>query len=366
MKNCLLLVLVSLFCCTSITAQTLKTYTGPYPDGRNDNWRGKATYSYREDELGQRIYEGPCTYSYKYVMGLDTAKGQFKNDEKDGRWVYVSTGGYTRTIIANYKNGLYDGAYSYEEKDPKTGRINRSVKATFRNDGLVGSLVYMNGSDTFVKGQYDDKGRKQGKWEHQYRGEVKYTYLFTDDVCTKGIKMNLQTGDVSEASFSVVEEYWGFQRHDDLENIIHRSRYHGWGLGGDGREVLARKPVEEKKESEVVEEKPVEGKKVYDMALVEKRPSFPGGESTLKQFIYNNLSYPVNAEANGIEGVVSVQMVVNEDGSITDVKALKSPDPDLAKEAERIVKSMPKWIPGEQNGVPVAVRLPLPIKFYRN
>ena len=46
MKNCLLLVLVSLFCCTSITAQTLKTYTGPYPDGRNPNWRGKATYSY--------------------------------------------------------------------------------------------------------------------------------------------------------------------------------------------------------------------------------------------------------------------------------------------------------------------------------
>lgn len=77
-------------------------------------------------------------------------------------------------------------------------------------------------------------------------------------------------------------------------------------------------------------------------------PSFPGGVSTLMQFISNNLSYPVNAEANGIQGKVIVKMVVNKDDSITGVEVLNSPDPDLAKEAERIVKSMPKWIPGEQ------------------
>ena len=105
----------------------------------------------------------------------------------------------------------------------------------------------------------------------------------------------------------------------------------------------------------------MEGKKVYD--IVEKMPSFPGGVSTLMQFISNNLSYPMNAVEKGIQGRVKVKMVVNKDGSITDVEVLNSPDPDLAKEAERIVKSMPKWIPGEQKGVPVAVHFTLPIMF---
>lgn len=343
MKNCLLLVLVSLFCCTSITAQTLKTYTGPYPDGRNPNWRGKATYSYREDELGQRIYEGPCTYSSKYGMGLATAKGQFKNDEKDGRWVYVSTGGYTRTIIANYKNGLYDGAYSYEEKDPKTGRINRSVKATFRNDGLVGSLVYMNGSDTFVKGQYDDKCRKQGKWEHQYRGEVKYTYLFTDDVCTKGIKMNLQTGDVSEASFSVVEEYWGFQRHDNLENIIHRSRYHGWGLGGDGRKVLAMKPLDANDKDEEF--------------------NSMSADQAMLLYLKKNIQYPKEAEENGIQGRVTLLVAVDTDGSIKSIDVEKGVEPSLDAEAKRVVGSMPKWILSELSHKAVEGKTQIPVVF---
>lgn len=244
MKNRLLLILFASIFTGFCVAQTHKTYTGAYPDGRDDSHKGTATYTYIEGELGQRIYDGPCTFSIKNSTFIETAKGQFKNDEKDGRWVYTSKGGYTQTIIANYKNGLYDGAYSFEEKDPKTGRINRSVKATFRNDGLVGELVYTSGSDSYVKGQYDDLGRKQGKWEHQYRGEVKYTFLFEDDVCTKGIKMNVQTGDVSDAKFEVVEEYWEFQRYYSLENMIRRSRYHGWTVGGKASATLGRKPLD--------------------------------------------------------------------------------------------------------------------------
>lgn len=74
MKNRLLLILCASFLTGICTAQTHKTYSGTYPDGRNDSHKGKATYSYREDELGQRIYDGPCTFSIN-VIGPETAKG---------------------------------------------------------------------------------------------------------------------------------------------------------------------------------------------------------------------------------------------------------------------------------------------------
>ncbi len=101
--------------------------------------------------------------------------------------------------------------------------------------------------------------------------------------------------------------------------------------------------------------------KVFD--VVEQMPSFPGGPSALMQYLASNIKYPVVAEENGVQGRVIVTFVVEKDGSITDVRVVKSVDPSLDKEATRVVKSMPKWIPGKQNGSAVRVKYTVPVTF---
>ena len=104
-----------------------------------------------------------------------------------------------------------------------------------------------------------------------------------------------------------------------------------------------------------------EDNKVFE--VVEQMPSFPGGYAALMQWLGSNMKYPTIAAENGVQGRVIVQFVVEKDGSITDVHVAKSVDPSLDKEASRVVKAMPKWIPGKQNSSPVRVRFTVPVTF---
>ena len=128
----------------------------------------------------------------------------------------------------------------------------------------------------------------------------------------------------------------------------------------------------------------VEPSKTFD--VVEQMPSFGGGivkrsvrqpDGTVKivstevgpgpsglfQYLSMSVRYPPVAEENGVQGRVIVSFVVERDGSITDVRVVKSVDPSLDKEAIRVISSMPKWIPGKQNGDPVRVKYTTPVTF---
>lgn len=109
------------------------------------------------------------------------------------------------------------------------------------------------------------------------------------------------------------------------------------------------------------EPKPEVENKVFD--VVEQMPSFPGGPSALMKYLSENVRYPVVAQENGVQGRVVVSFVVEKDGHITDVKVVRSVDPSLDKEAARVVKSMPSWIPGKQNGSAVRVKYNVPVSF---
>ena len=104
-----------------------------------------------------------------------------------------------------------------------------------------------------------------------------------------------------------------------------------------------------------------EVEKVFD--VVEQMPSFPGGPSALMEWLSNNVKYPVVAQENGVQGRVVVSFVVERDGSITDVKVVRGVDPSLDKEASRVVRAMPRWIPGKQNGSAVRVKYNVPVAF---
>ena len=96
---------------------------------------------------------------------------------------------------------------------------------------------------------------------------------------------------------------------------------------------------------------------------VEQMPEFPGGMEEMMKFLQMNIQYPANAAKNNVEGRVVLQFVVKKDGQIGEVKIARSVDPELDAEALRVVKSMPNFIPGRQDGKPVAVWYTLPISF---
>ena len=104
-----------------------------------------------------------------------------------------------------------------------------------------------------------------------------------------------------------------------------------------------------------------EENKVFD--IVEQQPLFPGGPAALMKYLSENTKYPVVAQENGVQGRVTVQFVVEKDGSISDVHVLRGVDPSLDKEAVRVVKSMPRWTPGKQNGITVRVNYRVPVLF---
>ncbi len=109
-----------------------------------------------------------------------------------------------------------------------------------------------------------------------------------------------------------------------------------------------------------VEPEPIEDE---IFTFVEEYPEFPGGDKALREFILNNLNYPEIARKSGITGTVYVQFVVEKDGSISDVKVVRGIGGGCDEEAVRVVKSMPKWKPGKQRGMPVRVYFTLPIEL---
>jgi TonB family protein len=122
--------------------------------------------------------------------------------------------------------------------------------------------------------------------------------------------------------------------------------------------VMQDKP---KKESQVKFVPVKIDKEVF--TVVEKQPSYPGGQDGYTKFLIANIKYPEEALKKGVTGTVYVSFIVEKNGAVTDVKVLRGIGSGCDEEAARVVKMMPNWNPGENKGVPVAVQYNLPIKF---
>lgn len=102
---------------------------------------------------------------------------------------------------------------------------------------------------------------------------------------------------------------------------------------------------------------------VKDIDRVDEKPSFPGGESAMKSYLNSNVKYPDVAQENGVQGRVIVESIIEKDGSMSDVKVIRSVDPSLDREALRVVKAMPKWTPAKLKGIPVRTKCTTPVVF---
>ena len=121
-----------------------------------------------------------------------------------------------------------------------------------------------------------------------------------------------------------------------------------------GQDIADLRKVAQEKPKEEVEE-------IFTVA--EQMPQFPGGPAALQEFLAKNLRYPPIAAENGISGTVVVRFAVWKAGSIRNIEVLSPVDRSLDEEAVRVIKSMPNWIPGKQNGNSVSVYFVAPVKF---
>ncbi|MEZ5195845.1 MAG: energy transducer TonB [Bacteroidales bacterium] len=116
------------------------------------------------------------------------------------------------------------------------------------------------------------------------------------------------------------------------------------------KELKAEQFKQQKQESDVYTE-------------VEKMPEYPGGDDARIKFLVENIKYPAEARKNGVRGTVFVAFIVEKDGEISNVKALKGIGGGCDEEAVRVISMMPNWKPGMQKGKPVRVQFNMPIKF---
>lgn len=123
----------------------------------------------------------------------------------------------------------------------------------------------------------------------------------------------------------------------------------------------APKPIAVVENKVQVEQKPVEDHRVFES--VEQMPQFPGGDAALLKYISSHMQYPAMAAEQGIEGRVTLQFVVTKNGSVGEVKVVRPLSPECDNEAKRVVRSLPKFTPGRQNGQAVNVWYTLPVTF---
>jgi TonB family protein len=143
------------------------------------------------------------------------------------------------------------------------------------------------------------------------------------------------------------------------------------GVSGFNADAKKRKTRKRKAKTTVVEPAPynydyVEGSCDNDEVLEQAKymPEYPGGTDGLVKFLAENINYPEKAKKNKVQGTVLLQFVIEKDGSLSDVKVLRSVDKDLDAEALRVVKQITRFVPGyNEDHAPVRVLYTLPIKF---
>lgn len=190
------------------------------------------------------------------------------------------------------------------------------------------------------------------------------------ELTTEGMSLTLEAKEVNnKIDKSTFAQPSGYEE-SSMEELLGGM---GGGLGGfGGMEDLGVVEQDEEEDEDIDEnvvDVPVEeparipNDDVNELYDVEVRPEFPGGEAALNKYLAENLKYPADAVAKKTEGTVIVSFIVQKDGSISDVLAIRDMPNGCTEEAIRVVKAMPKWNPGKNSNTPVKVKYTLPVKF---
>ena len=269
-------------------------------------------------------------------------------------------------IIFEGKNKEF-GAYDLRKQSDR--RHNRAVLFT-----LIGLVVVLIGG--YFWGMYSDFRMKQHELELQAQLEQQLAAMEAqeeemqeeeevieavqepeqEEALPEEILNTIKDTEIAIAADNEVTE--DITSKDEVQESTAAAGASTFDQGTDNLEV-----VRTHKDEIIVEEKKPEPVKEEVFTAVEQMPQFPGGEAELLKYVATHIKYPTMAAENNIQGRVVVKFVVKKDGNVGDVVVLRGKDPDLDKEAVRVVKTLPKFIPGKMNGQAVNVWYTLPITF---
>lgn len=213
---------------------------------------------------------------------------------------------------------------------------------------FVGGVIVNNRINNMLEYEYDDT-----YWYDNESITEEELYKEVDDVEIVDTTVFAEPHELESVAEQIQAAMIQFVDEEENTPMIEISETDG----SDGINVVR----EHRGEVTVESNAPVDDNIVFD--AVEIMPSFPGGDAALMNWLSQHISYPPLAAENGIQGTVVVQFVVKKDGSIGEVRVVRGKDPDLDKEAVRVVRAMPRFIPGRTNGQPVNVWFTLPIRF---
>lgn len=268
-----------------------------------------------------------------------------------------------RDIVFEGKNKEY-GAYKMRETS--TSRHTKAVVSVLIAVAIILVLLILSISGVFAKPEDDQVAvstvQEVATFEAEEEIEEEEEEVFDipqepeEIVAPEEVANQQQVTDLLIVEDEKIEED---KQVKDQEKVLENEAAVGTVDISEGTNDLNKVMIK----TEVIEEPKVEEEQPMNIAMVEQKPQFPGGEAEMYKWLGANIVYPPAAAEEGVSGRVVVEFVVGKDGSITNVRVVRPRHPALDKEAVRVVKAMPKWIPGRNNGQPVKVTYTLPVTF---
>lgn len=268
-----------------------------------------------------------------------------------------------RDIVFEGKNKEY-GAYKMRETS--TSRHTKAVVSVLIAVAIILVLLILSISGVFAKPEDDQVAvstvQEVATFEAEEEIEEEEEEVFEipqepeEIIAPEEVANQQQVTDLLIVEDEKIEED---KQVKDQEKVLENEAAVGTVDISEGTNDLNKVMIK----TEVIEEPKVEEEQPMNIAMVEQKPQFPGGEAEMYKWLGANIVYPPAAAEEGVSGRVVVEFVVGKDGSITNVRVVRPRHPALDKEAVRVVKAMPKWIPGRNNGQPVKVTYTLPVTF---
>lgn len=265
-------------------------------------------------------------------------------------------------IVFDGKNKEYG---AYEMRATSTSRHNKAVIIVLLALVVVMVLLILSVSGVFTRAEEEDvvaAGTQENVAMYDAEAEEEIEEVEEIEIPEEQpvIEKEEVANQIQNTIIDIVEDEKVENEVKNQEELREDNRMIGGQDISDGVDDITKAVVTQ--EVIVVEEKPVEDI-VYTTANVQQQPSFVGGEQAMYKWIRDNMVYPPVAAEEGIQGRVIVEFVVSKTGAIENVRAIRGPHKALEAEAVRVVKAMPAWNPGRNNGQPVKVTYVLPVNF---
>lgn len=305
-----------------------------------------------KDKTGDVHADDRCVWYYK--NGNKQSVRNFTNNKTDGAYVdYYENG--TIKWKGNYKNGRYNGTwmgyYSNGNEMTKKNWENGSLASISFFKSKSGTTLLTNGTGLYI--------------EYAADNSKNYEVSYVNNILNGSYTKYHPNGKIK-----IKGSYWEGKKDGLWEYFDDKGSKESQTKWDKGEIVKIKEPKEPKPILESTDEDEGDSgdshapaKEPKPFKIVETQPSFIGGKSALVNYLSRNVVYPKKSRKRGIEGKVIVEFLVAKTGMLKDIKIAKSVTKELDQEALRVVKSMPNWKPGTQQGKTVNVLMRIPISF---